>query len=87
MTLNRNDPLVKLARKNQRLNQIRANGSYYVPDCHPWAIKAGCERFDCPMRSLAVAPEAAPGDYLMPCDPAGDLADLLILLQHTSAPA
>lgn len=85
--LNQNDPMIKLARRSRRLNQIRANGSYYVPDCHPWAIKAGCERFDCPMRSLAITPEARPEDYQMPCEPVGDLADLLKLLQRTSAPA
>lgn len=82
---NRNDPLIKLARKNTRLNQIRANGGYYVPDCHPWAIKKGCQRFDCPMRDLAIAPEAKPADFLMPCEPVGDLADILIMLRNTAA--
>lgn len=82
--LNRNDPLVKLARKNARLNQIRANGGYYVLDCHPWSIKAGCQRLDCPMRSVAITPEAKPEDFLMPCEPVGDLADLLIMLHNTA---
>jgi hypothetical protein len=80
--------MVIIARKYNRLNQIRANGGYYVPDCHPWAIKPGCKRADCPMRTLAIAPEARPSDFLMPCAPVGDLADLLIILRNTAtAPA
>jgi hypothetical protein len=65
-------------------NQISANGGdFYVTDCQPWAIKTGCDRLDCPMRSLKVAPEAAPDSVLIQCSPAGDLADLLIKIRHT----
>jgi hypothetical protein len=81
-----NDPLVRLGRRNRHLNQIIANGGYYVTDCRPQAIKAGCQRLDCPMRSLAIPPEAQETDYFLECEPVGDLADLLIRLQRTIAP-
>lgn len=71
-------------RKLRHFNAIGANGGqFYVRDCQPWNIKEGCQRMDCPMRKLAIAPEAAPDDYLLDCKPVGDLADLLILLQRT----
>lgn len=75
------DPLVRLYRRHQLMAQIIANGGYYVEDCHPWAIKEGCTRVDCPMRTQALPPEAQPHDLLLQCDPPGELADLLIRLQ------
>jgi hypothetical protein len=77
-----NDPLVRLGRRNRHLNQIIAHAGYYVADCRPQAIKAGCQRLDCPMRSMAIPPEANATDYLLECDPVGDLADLLIRIQR-----
>ena len=75
---------IAAGRKLRHFNAIGANGgSFYVRDCQPWAIKEGCQRLDCPMRKLAIAPEAAPGDYLLKCEPVGDLADLLIMLRRT----
>lgn len=75
---------IKQGRKMRHFNSIGANGGrFYVRDCQPWQIKAGCKRMDCPMRQLAIAPEAAPDDYLLDCTPTGDLADLLIMLQRT----
>lgn len=79
----RNNAMVRLGRQRRHLQQIRANGSFYVADCQPWAIKKGCQRFDCPMRYLAIAPEATENDYILNCFPTGDLADTLILLQRT----
>ena len=58
-------------------------GQFYVTDCHPWAIKEGCPRLDCPMRTLAIAPEATEDSALLECDPPGDLADTLISLRNT----
>lgn len=84
--VDRTDPLVTIARHGRYLNQIIANGGYYVTDCRPQAIKAGCQRFDCPMRSLAIPPEANETDLFLECEPAGDLANLLIKIQSTIAP-
>lgn len=81
---NTNDPMTRIGRRQRQLAQIRANGGYYVTDCHPWSIKEGCQRFDCPMRQLAITPEAKPTDHLLECTPVGDLADLLILIQRTT---
>lgn len=78
-----NDPMVRLGRRQRHLAQIRANGNLYIADCHPWAIKEGCERFDCPMRFQSIAPEAQPSDYIANCHPTGDMADILILLQKS----
>lgn len=80
-----NKDMVKIGRHMRLFNQIAANGGgFYVRDCQPWQIKAGCDRFDCPMRSLALPPEARPEDVLIECNPVGDLADLLIKLQRTN---
>lgn len=80
-----NDPLVKLARKQRHLRQTLANeGKFYIEDCFPWAIKAGCKRFDCPMRSLSLPPIADPKAYVLKCNPVGDLADYLITLQRSA---
>lgn len=78
--------IAQIGRHQRLLAQIYANGSFYVEDCWPWAIKNGCTRFDCPMRKLAVAPEATADDYFIKCEPVGDLADLLIKLQLTNTP-
>lgn len=78
-------PNIRLARRQRHLRQIRANGGeHYITDCQPWAIKAGCDRLDCPMRQMAIAPQSTPTAYHLQCDPAGDLADLLIILQRTN---
>lgn len=61
----------------------RHNGLFHVTDCSPWGIKAGCERQDCPMRTLAIAPEAQDGALLLQCDPPGELADTLIAIRNT----
>jgi hypothetical protein len=67
----------------QNVREIRAHdGRFYVTDCQPWAIKPECERLDCPMRTLAVAPEAKEGDALFECDPVGSMADTLISIQN-----
>ncbi|GIK42372.1 MAG: hypothetical protein BroJett011_62050 [Chloroflexota bacterium] len=70
--------------KRQLLREIMLAGGFYVTDCRPQAIKAGCERWDCPMRALAIPPEADENDRLLECDPPGHLADLLLLLKATT---
>ena len=80
---NLNDPRVILGRKRRNVAQIRANGGYYITDCHPWEIKAGCTREDCPMRYVASVPEPKETDHFLPCNPTGDLADMLILFERT----
>ena len=79
---NLNDPRIIVQRKYRHLAHIRANGSYYISDCHPWEIKAGCLRQDCPMRYVAMIPEPQITDYVLQCNPTGDLADLLIMLER-----
>jgi hypothetical protein len=69
--------------KRWLLREIMAAGGFYVTDCRPQAIKPGCERWDCPMRSLAIPPEAKEEDYLIECDPPGHLADLLLMIRAT----
>jgi len=80
-----NDPLVKIGRRTRHINQTIANGGFYITDCRPQEIKAGCQRLDCPMRSMAIPPEAKETDYFLECEPTGDLADFLILIQRTIA--
>lgn len=70
--------------KRWLLREIITAGGFYVTDCRPQAIKDGCERLDCPMRSLAIPPEAQETDYLMECAPPGQLADLLLMLRAVS---
>ena len=82
-TIDQTDPLVSLGRRRRHLAQTQANGGYYISDCHPWNIKAGCTRLDCPMRFQTVAPEAKETDYILQCDPVGDLATFLIHLKLT----
>lgn len=80
-----NKKIAQLGRHKRYLAQIEANGGgIYVQDCWPWNIKSGCNRLDCPMRTLTIAPEAKTDDFFVECTPAGDLADLLIRLQSTS---
>ena len=84
MPIDINDPRVTLQRKYRNLAQINANGGYYVTDCHPWAIKEGCPREDCPMRWVAATPEPKASDYFLECSPVGDLADMFLLLEQVS---
>ena len=84
MPVDFNDPRIIIERKHRHLAQIRANGSYYISDCHPWAIKEGCPREDCPMRFVAATPEPTENDYVFQCNPTGDLADLLIMLDRVN---
>jgi hypothetical protein len=70
--------------KRWLLREIIAADGFYVTDCRPQAIKDACDRLDCPMRSLAIPPEAKETDYLLECEPAGHLADLLLLLRALS---
>jgi hypothetical protein len=69
--------------KRVLLREIMDAGGFYVVDCRPQAIKPGCERWDCPMRSLAIPPEANESDFFLDCDPPGHLADLLLLIRAT----
>ena len=83
--INVNDPMVKHQRKMRHLRQTLANGGlFYITDCWPWDIKAGCKRLDCPMRSQAIAPVSTIDSYHLECDPVGDLADFLITLKNTT---
>jgi len=69
----------------KHLGLIQQHGGFYITDCWPWSIKTDCQRFDCPMRTLSIPLQAKETDYLLQCDPAGDLADLLIVLRRTQA--
>lgn len=73
-------------RYRQYLAGMRAaGGRFYVRNCQPQSIPAECSRLDCPMRRLAMPPEAQAGDYLLECQPPGDLADLLIMVRAGQA--
>lgn len=73
-------------RYRQYLAGMRAaGGRFYVRNCQPQSIPAECSRLDCPMRRLAMPPEAHAGDYLLECDPPGFLADLLIMVRAGQA--
>ena len=71
-------------KKRRYLLETQAAGGYYVTDCHPWAIKEGCNRMDCPMRMLLLPPEARETDFLIKCTPPGELADFLITVRVLS---
>lgn len=73
-------------KKRHYLQQTLGHGGYYVTDCWPWAIKAGCKRLDCPMRTMTLPPEAKETDFLIKCDPPGELADFIILAQRVALP-
>lgn len=81
-----NIPVSKAYRYRQHIKEMIAWGSWYITNCQPQSIPAECNRLDCPMRQLALPPEADEDDYLMECDPPGFLADLLIMVQSTAAP-
>jgi len=84
MTHRRDNPITKIVRRQRHLRQIIAHsGRFYITDCRPWQIKQDCRRLDCPMRRLTLPPEADSGAYLLACNPAGDLADLLLALRQT----
>ncbi len=84
-TVDKYDPIISFERQREHLAHIQANGgNFYISDCWPWNIKKGCTRLDCPMRFQTIAPEAAPGDYVFECEPAGDVATMLINLKRTN---
>ncbi|NJN95670.1 MAG: hypothetical protein HC875_16945 [Anaerolineales bacterium] len=70
--------------KRQLLREIMAAGGFYVTNCRPQAIPLECHRLDCPMRKLAIPPEADENDHRLECDPPGHLADLLLMLRATT---
>ena len=80
-----NDPMAKHGRKMRHLRQTLANGGrFYVTDCWPWDIKAGCRRLDCPMRSQHIPPQSTIDSYHLACEPVGDLADFMLTLKATT---